>query len=250
MTSSRDTIRKMMNPYLEYCAAKENMPIIDLGDLADTRRPFVIKDWENHDKEAIKQAYNFFKNYAQALNMAPEIKHYTLFGNHEDHPYLAGVDPIEIIYDYSKNFYLLGVGKGKFKIANDKIAVYHDKTWQNVIPATEQPDKEKRDEYIYKFLCEHMKKIASDYVYSLIGHYHFGKINPSENFAVINNGIETALMFTAEIKDNEIQKMFVKNIYTNNNQIQTSDYEIEIYNKEKKYNKQEILFVFYMCNVI
>ena len=237
MNSSKETIQKMMHLYLNFCTIRQNMPIIDLGDLADTRRPFTLKDWENQNKESIKQAYNFYKNYAKALSTAPNIKHYTLFGNHENHPYYAGIDLLEIIYEYSDNFYLLGLSKGEFKIGQDKIGVFHDKTWQNVISAKEEKDRIKRNEYIYNYLCEKMSEIAKDYIYSLIGHYHFGRINPNANFVVINNGIETALMFTAQIKNNQIEKMFVEQLSIIDNNIKRSDYQIEIYNNEKKYNK-------------
>jgi hypothetical protein len=236
MNSTKETIQRIMYPYLNFCT-KQNMPIIDLGDIADTRGPFTLKDWENKNKETIKQAYNFYKNYAKAISSAQNIKHYTLFGNHENHPYYAGIDPLEIIYGNSNNFYLLGFAKGEFKIGNDKIGVFHDKTWQNVISSKEEKDKSKRDEYIYEYLCEQMNEIAKNYIYSLIGHYHFGRINPNENFAVINNGIETALMFTAKIENNQIEKMYVEQLSVIDNTIRKSGYQIEIYNKEKKYNK-------------
>lgn len=233
MNNSEDTIKKIFSPYLDFSTSQGNIPIIDLGDLADTRRPFTQQDWEKGSKEAIKYAYNFYKNYSKTINSANDIKHYTLFGNHDAHPYLAGVDPLEIIYEYSKNFNLLGISEGAFKIGQDKIGTFHDKPFGNIVPFKEEHNKEKRDEIIYDNLSENMKEIAKDYIYSLIGHYHFGAHNPQEQFSVINNGIENSLLFTAEIKDGQIEKMYVTELYLINNIVKKSGYQTEIYNKQK-----------------
>jgi len=230
MNSSEDTIKKILYPYLNFSSAQNNIPIIDLGDLADTRRPFTQQDWEKGNKEAIRYAYNFYKNYAKTINTAKDIKHYTLFGNHDAHPYLAGVNPLEIVYEYSDNTNLLGISSGSFKIGKDKIGAFHDEPFRNII---KEPDKAKRDEIIYSSLSEKIKEISNDYIYSLIGHYHFGAHNPQERFSVINNGIENSLLFTAEIKNGEIEKIYVTELYLIDNVVRKSGYQTEIYNKQK-----------------
>lgn len=238
MNSSKDDIKRIFYPYMNFCSSKGNMPIVDLGDLADTRKNLVLKDWQNLNRDAIKQSYNFFRNYAKVLSGAPDVNHYTLFGNHDEHPFMAGVDPIEIIYGYTNNFNLLGVSSGSFKIGKDSIGVFHDKSWQNVISSIDEPDRYKRNLYIYNYLCKEIGNIASDYVYSLIGHYHFGKINPNERFAVINNGIESSLLFTASVINGSIDKMFVSELYVDNGCVRKSLYDYEIYNKEKSFIKK------------
>lgn len=232
LTISEESIKRILYPYADYCTKHGNIPIIDLGDLAETVRGIGYNNWSNNDKEIIKKAYKFYKSYAKAIAQAPEIENYGLIGNHDEHPFLAGVDPIQIIFDNSKNFTCLGVSSGSFKISNDKIAVYHDKNWQNIISYTEY-SKQERDEFIYEYLCEEMKDIAKDYVYSLIGHYHFGKINASDNFAVINNGIDSTLLFTAVIKNGQIEKMYVTELFNNGSKITKSNYDTEIYSKTK-----------------
>ena len=237
MNSSEDTIKRIFSPYLDFSSTQNNLPIIDLGDLADTRRPFTQQDWEKGNKEAIKYAYNFYKNYAKTINTAKNINHYTLFGNHDIHPYLAGVDPLEIIYEYSNNINLLGVSNGAFRIGKDKIGAFHDRPFGNIISFKDEHNKEKRNNIIYSDLSENVKKIANDYIYSLIGHYHFGAHNPQEQFSVINNGIENSLLFTAEIKDGQIEKMYVTELYLIDNVVRKSGYQTEIYNKQKTIKK-------------
>ena len=238
MTNSDETIRKTLFPCMEYCAKKGNIPIIDLGDLAETIVGIKYDSWKNLDKNAIKLACKFYKNYAKAISSSPEISHYILFGNHDEHPYYAGIDPLEILLEYSNNFKTLGVSSGSFQIGNDKIGVFHDKSWQNIIRYNER-NKNERDEYIYEYLCEEMKEIAQNYIYSLMGHYHFGKHNPEHNFSVITNGIENPLLFTAQVKDGQVEKMFVTELYTVNNgkQLKNSSYQTEIYNRGKQFIK-------------
>lgn len=237
MTNSEETIKKTLFPYIEYSAKKNNLPIIDLGDLADTLIKIKRENWETMDKNAIREAYKFYKNYAKVIASAPEIKHYTLLGNHDEHPFLAGIDPLEIIFEHCDNFISLGISNGSFKIGNDEIGVYHDKSWQNIV-SYKKYKKTDRDELIYEYVCEEIEKIAKDYIYSLIGHYHFGKHNPELSFSVIGNGTESSLLFTAEVKDGHVERMFVTELYLiNPTQYKRSNYQTEIYNRGNIYKK-------------
>lgn len=229
MTNSEDTLKTKLETYFNYSAAHGNIPIIDLGDLAETLAVIKHKDWKNFDKEAAKLSYKFYKNYAKAIASAPETKHYTLLGNHDEHPYLVGVDPIEILSEYSDNFEPLGVSKGSFRIGNDKIGVFHDKEWQNIVSFREY-SKTERDEIIYDYLCDEIEEIANNYIYSLIGHYHFGAHNIEKRFSVINNGLASGLIFTAEVSDGHVERMFVTELGNRN-------YQIEIYNRGNQYRK-------------
>ena len=229
MTNSEDTLKTKLETYFNYSAAHGNIPIIDLGDLAETLAVIKHKDWKNFDKEAAKLSYKFYKNYAKAIASAPETKHYTLLGNHDEHPYLVGVDPIEILNEYSNNFEPLGVSRGSFRIGNDSIGVFHDKTWQNIVSFQEY-SKDERDEIIYDYLCDEIEEIANDYIYSLIGHYHFGAHNIDKRFSVINNGLQSGLIFTAEVSDGHVERMFVKELGNKN-------YQTEIYNRGNQYRK-------------
>ena len=230
--SSEDTLNRFLYPYMEYCSKNGNIPVIDLGDISETIRYTNIENWKNMDKETIKYAYQFYKNYAKVISNAPEIENYILLGNHDEHPFWVGVDPLQIMKDYSDNIISLGVSKGEFRISNDKIAVYHDKEWQNIVSYKEY-SKSERDSIIYDFLCEKMQELSKDYTYSLIGHYHFGKINPDQNFAVINNGIGNPLLITAIIKNGRIEKMYMSELNNNGKILVKSNYETEIYNIKK-----------------
>ena len=234
MTNSEETIKKTLFPYIEYSAKNNNLPIIDLGDLADTLREIKSENWKTMDRNAIREAYKFYKNYAKAISSAPEIKHYTLLGNHDEHPFFVGIDPLEIIFEHSDNFISLGISNGSFKIGNDEIGVYHDKSWQNMVLYK----RTNREELIYEYVCEEIEKIAKDYIYSLIGHYHFGKHNPELSFSVIGNGIESSLLFKAEVKDGHVERMFVTELYLiNPTQYKKSNYQTEIYNRGNIYKK-------------
>ena len=229
MTNSEDTIKNKLEMYFNYSAAHGNIPIVDLGDLAETLAGIKHKEWKKFNKEAAKLSYKFYKNYARAIASAPEIKHYTLLGNHDEHPYLVGVDPIEILSEYSDNFRTLGVSKGSFKIGNDKIGVFHDKNRQNIVAFSEYK-KEERDRIIYDYVCDEVEKIASNYIYSLFGHYHFGTHNIEKHFSIINNGLGSGLVFTAEVKDGHVERMFITELSCKN-------YKTEIYNRGNQYRK-------------
>jgi len=229
MTNSEDTLKRRLEPFMNFCVKRNNIPIIDLGDLAETVIGIKYKSWKNFNKGTARLAYKFYKNYAKVIASAPEIMHYTLLGNHDEHPYLVGVDPLEILYEYSDNFKSLGISKGSFRIGNDKIGVFHDKQWQNIVSYKDY-SKEERDEYIYDYLCEEAESIARDYIYSLFGHYHFGVHNIEKGFSVINNGLENSLLFTAEVKDGHVEKMFAT-------EVKKGDYKIEIYNRGNQYRK-------------
>ena len=229
MINSEDTLKRRLEPLMNFCVKRNNIPIIDLGDLAETLIGIKYESWKEFDKNTAKLAYKFYKNYAKAIASAPEIMHYTLLGNHDEHPYLVGIDPLEILYEYSDNFKSLGVSKGSFRVGNDKIGVFHDKQWQNMTFYKDYA-KEERDEYIYDYLCEEAHTIAKEYIYSLFGHYHFGMHNIEKRFSVINNGLENSLLFTAELKDGHVEKMFVT-------EVGKRDYKIEIYNRGNQYKK-------------
>ena len=111
--------------------------------------------------------------------------------------------------DYSTNFNLLGISRGTFKIGEDKIGVFHNEPFRTILSSQEEPKKIKRNEIIYNNLCENMKEFTKDYIYTLIGHYHFGMHNPKENFSVIENGTNNALLFKAEIKNGRVENVVV-----------------------------------------
>ena len=54
--------------------------------------------------------------------------------------------------------------------------------------------------------------------------------NIEKGFSIINNGLENSLLFTAEIKDGYVEKMFVT-------EVGKRDYQIEIYNRGNQYRK-------------
>ena len=223
LTYNEEKIKKELNPYFEFCSANRNIPIIDLGDIADTLRNIKYEKWTKMDKEAIKLSYEFYKYYAKVIATAPNIKHYTLLGNHDEHPYLVGVDPIEIMTEYSDNIIPIGIGKGSFLLGNDKVGVFHE---IDSVPFTNKDE-------IYNSITEEMKNIAKDYIYSLIGHYHIGMHNPLQGFSTIAN--RKAYLFTAEVEDGIVKRMFAQELQNNNQKIMPD--QIEIYNSGYQYKK-------------
>ena len=222
LTSNEDRIKKEFEPYFTFCSNNRNIPIIDLGDIADTLRNMKYPKWENRDKEATKQAYDFFKYYAKVLSTAPKIKHYNLLGNHDKHPYLVGVDPIEVINSYTDNVTILGIDKGSFMLGNDKIGVFHE---IDSVPFTKK-------EEIYDTICEEMRNITPNYIYSLVGHYHTGMHNPLQQFSLIPN--RKPLLFSVEIEDGIVKRIFVSEM----SNTAKSNNQIELYNSSYQYKKK------------
>jgi hypothetical protein len=228
INSKESDIKRLFHPYLNYCSINNNIPIIDLGDVIDGTVKF--QKCKKNDIEHIESAYTFYKNYAKAINEAPKIKHYMLLGNHDAYAYQTGIDPQEIINEYSCNIENLGLDKGAFEIANDKICVYHAKLPSKKIVNAKTPQE--KDEIIYNSICQEIDEITKDYIYSLIGHFHIAMNNPLMRFSTIGNGIDNSLLFEAEINHGHVEKMFVQElIMTNDNRIRPSSYKTEIYNR-------------------
>lgn len=233
LLSNLDDMKRAFYSHMDFCSKSGNIPIIDLGDICDTLGKASIDDWRSIDKDVVKKAYEFYKNYALAISSASNINNFVLFGNHDIHPYLCGLDPLEIIEGYSDNFKFLGVTNGSFRLGDDKVGVFHD---AKMVPYIATIDKFKIKQYVCDSLCEEIKSISSDYIYSLFGHYHFGIINPECGFAVVDSGLGGSLLFDAYISDSHVDRMIVTPLQYIDGKIYKS-YEIEIYNRGKSFAK-------------
>lgn len=223
LKSTEDQLKRKFEPTFDYASEKNDLStIINTGDIADTLNGITRGDWINHDKEAIEQAINFFKNFAKVLATVPRIKYYFLFGNHEKHIYLAGIDPLEIIYDYCDNFIPLGVNKGSFMIGNDKIGVFHEVQGAGKINQ----------------MAEKVPELAPDCIYSLIGHYHAGIHKPLNGCSFIRAGIDNPLLFRANLEDGKITLLTAKELILKNNKFECSQTETELYNSNYQYVKK------------
>lgn len=215
-----DTMKKTLEPSLNLSTKEGNIAIVNLGDTQDSIS--IMKNRLNiPEKEVIKYSYKFWENYAKAISMAPKIEHYDEFGNHDEESFHIGIDSLEIINSNCDNFTFLGVNEGAIKIGNDKIGIYHK---VNSIPNI-------RNHNYYTKLCEEAKVLIRDYIFFLMGHFHFGEHNPLLGYSLINNGIENALLFTAEVEDGNIERMYIDELSLVNNKYIQKGYQIEIYNK-------------------
>lgn len=222
LKSTEDNLKQLFEPTFTYVSTNGNIPIINLGDLVDTLKKIKYDRWKNHDKEAIEQAINFFKNFAKLLATVPEIKYYFLLGNHEKHAYEAGVDLIEIISDYCDNIIPLGANQGSFMLGNDKIGVYHD-----ISDGSEKKARKK------------VQELSKDCIYSLIAHYHMGAHMPLQGCSLVNNGINWPILFQANLKDGNVEYLNAIHILPKNNQlIELYQTETELYNSDYQYVKR------------
>ena len=225
LASTEDDLKRRLDPLHKFCTIRNNLPIINLGDNADTLKKISRINWENRDKEAINLSYNFYSNYSKAIESASNIMHYELFGNHDQHPYLVGVDSLEIMNLYANNIIFLGIEEGSFMLGNDKLGVFHKDFNRNIYPFDEAVNIG-------------LSNIANEYIYSLIGHYHVGIHRPFQKFSLIDNHFP--LLFTVKIEDGIVKTIGVKEIgdYNKNGNLSCDVYQTEIYNSDYQYIKK------------
>lgn len=223
-------IKKIYEPFFDFSSTHDNIPIIDLGDVMDSLRYIKFKDWSPMNKEAVDSSYKFYKNYSEAISSEKDIRLYQLLGNHDLHSYTVGVDPVEIINDYSDNIVFLGNDKGSVMLGNDKIGLFH--TIGNF---------QKGACIDYSSICEELSKYVNEYIYSLVGHVHRGYHDPYNHFTSVNNGYNKALLFTAEIKKGTVKRMNAEELLLDNkNKLNSSNsYSIEIYNSDYQLKKKK-----------
>ena len=230
---SKLTMKGAFEPLFEYSSSNGKIPIVDLGDFVETTRRITYQKWQRMDKEAIELSYNFFENYAKVISES-KIKHFQLIGNHEQHAYLVGIDPVEIMNNNADNITLLGIDKGAFMLGYNKVGVFHG---IETIPFNSKQDL---PEIIGQTIGEELKKIAKGYIYSLVSHYHFGIHNPTNGYSLIDNTHDDLLLFTAELEDGEVKRMFVQGLHPNGERtsFKKDAYRIEIYNSGYQYRKK------------
>ena len=234
LNSTEDDIKKILEPYFEYSTVNKNLPILDLGDVPDTLETIERSKWVSGNKEAAKLVYDFFKNYTKIIATVPSIKHYQQTGNHDDHAFLVGIDPLEIMATNSTNIISLGVEKGAYMIGNDKIGVFHG---INNISHMHRRSIEKFRENLCKAIDEELPQITSDEIYSFISHYHTGMHKPLQHYSLVSNN--EPLLITTEVEDGTITKMYVQKLLLSKteNTFVIDSYPIEIYNSGYQYTK-------------
>lgn len=222
LKSTEDDLKRLFEPIFNHATVNNNEPIINLGDLIDTLKGIEFARWKNKDKEAIELAIKFFKNFAKVLATVPEIKYYFLLGNHEKHVYYAGVDLLEIIFDYCNNLIPLGANQGSFMVGNDKIGVFHD------LDSTTISEEE-----------EKVRKLSEDCIYSLIAHFHMGIHKPLSGYSFVKNGTDNVLEFLANLQNGNVKYLMVNQMIQKDNKlkclIQTGT---ELYNSDYQYVKK------------
>ena len=235
---TKDEMKKAREPYLQYSSANKNISIVGLGDYADTNRNMKYERWKNRDLEAMKYSYHFYEEFAKVMATAPNTNNYLLIGNHDKHPYLVGIDPIEIMNNNCNNVTFLGIDKGEFLLGNDKIGVFHGIDTVPIIShyGRKGISKQQVQQQTYEYICEEIKNIINDNIYALIAHYHIGIHNPHKNFSLVYG----PLLCTAEIEDGHVKRMFVQglNLTKKENNFVEDPYQIEIYNSNYQYIKK------------
>lgn len=232
---TEDEMKQAREPFLQYSSSHNNIPIIGLGDYADTTKNINFERWRNMDQEAIEYSYKFYKNFAKTIAAAPKTKYYMTCGNHEKHSYLVGIDPVEIVNNNSDNILFLGMDKGQIMLGNDKIGLFHG---IDTVPFSNRSTTKtqlKLDNY--NQVCKEINSILNDNIYLLVAHYHQTVHNPVQNFSLVYG----PMLCTAEIEDGHVTRMFIQELHTTkagNNFI--DDYypcQIEIYNSNYQYKK-------------
>ena len=226
LRNTEDDLKKMFDPILNFSSANGNLPIVDFGDFMDTLKEIEYSKWVNHDKEAIELACKFLKNLAKTLATVPTTKFYFLNGNHEKHLYLAGIDPLEIMYEYCNNLIPLGAEKGSFMIGNDKIGALHG---IDNIPYLVKSDS------LCKEIEEKLPKIVTDEIYSFIAHFHIGAHYPLQKYSLVSR---EPLVITAEVEDGTVTKMDAQKLkMTKKAGFDFDSFPTEIYNSNYQYKK-------------
>ena len=238
LESTEDELKKAREPYLQYSSSNKNIPIVGLGDYGDTYKNIKPERWKAMDPEAMKYSYHFYETFAKVIATAPNIKNYLLFGNHDEHPFLVGIDPIEIMNNNCNNITFLGLDKGEFMLGNDKIGVFHG---LEEVPISNYRKKGLSKEQVYQQnyedICAEINNVIKDNIYVLIAHYHMGIHNPMKNFSLVFE----PLLCTAEIEDGHVKRMFVQglNLTKKENNFIEDPYQIEIYNSSYQYKKKK-----------
>ena len=235
LNSTEDDIKKILEPYFEYSTVNKNLPILDLGDVPDTLETIEHSKWISGNKEAAKLVYDFFRNYAKIIATVPSIKHYQQTGNHDDHAFLVGIDPLEIMATNSTNIISLGVENGTYMIGNDKIGVFHGIDSIPHIWWKKSPEQFR--EKLCKAIDEELPQITSDEIYSFISHYHTGMHKPLQHYSLVSNN--EPLLITTEVEDGTITKMYVQKLLLSKTgkTFVIDSYPIEIYNSGYQYTK-------------
>lgn len=235
---TEDEMKKTREPYLQYSSLNGNIPIIGLGDYADTYRNIDYTRWHKMDPEAIEYSYKFYKYFAKVAATAPKTKHYLLIGNHDEHTFLVGMNPVEIMNNNnnSNNITFLGVDKGAFMLGNDKIGVFHG---IDIVKFNESRGMKKEDGkmLMYNRVTEEIKKYIKNYIYALIAHYHQTTHNPLQQFSLIYG----PALCTAEIEDGHVKRIFIKPLHLtkagDNFVEEYYPFQTEIYNSNYQYKK-------------
>ena len=233
---TEDEMKKTREPYLQYSSLNGNIPIIGLGDYADTYRNIDYSRWHKMDPEAIEYSYKFYKYFAKVAATAPKTKHYLLIGNHDEHTFLVGMNPVEIMNNNSNNITFLGVDKGAFMLGNDKIGVFHG---IDTVKFNESRGMKKEDGkmLMYNRVTEEIKKYIKDYIYALIAHYHQTTHNPLQQFSLIYG----PALCTTEIEDGHVKRIFIKPLHLTKERDNFVEeyypFQTEIYNSNYQYTK-------------
>ena len=235
---TEDEMKKAREPFLQYSSLNDNIPIIGLGDYADTDKNINYTRWQKMDPEAIKYSYRFYKYFAKAAATAPKTKHYVLLGNHDEHTFLVGMNPVEIMNDNSDNIIFLGADKGAFMLGNDKIGVFHGLDTVALNEASGMRKAEARM-LMYNRVNEEIKRYIKDYIYALIAHYHQTIHNPLQQFSLIYG----PALCTAEIEDGHVKRIFIQSLHrTKAGDNFVEEYypcQTEIYNSNYQYKKKK-----------
>ena len=236
LNAKEDEIKKTIHPLFEFSASQKNLPIIDLGDDGDTLKDIPYEKWIKQDKEAAEQVYSFLRKFGRVINECPTTKVFYKPGNHEEHAYLVGIDPMETLNSCANNIVFLGPGKSSVMIGNDKLGIFHG---LDQVPYGNRRNFLDYSQHICSEISKHLQNIAKDYFYSLIAHYHFAEHRPFQHFSLIGHSNKCPVQFTAILEDGEVKRMYAQNLTLSKkeNTYVADPYRIEIYNADYKCKK-------------
>jgi hypothetical protein len=233
LDSTEDEKKRIIEPYLEYSTLNNNIPIIDFGDVPDTLKDLKYEEWVAGNKEIAELIYNFYRDYAKITSSAPSVKHYQQNGNHDNHSFLVGIDPNEVMAAHSTNIIFLGAEKSSFMIGNDKIGIFHG--FDNIPNISKISSPKTYKNNLNNAIEEELEKYIKDKIYSFISHYHIGMHKPLQHYSLVGR---EPILITAEIEDGTTKNIYSQKLKPTKKAFQADSYPVELYNSEIQYVKR------------
>ena len=176
-----------LNYIYEYAIKNGVKTIMNLGDIFDPNISF--PHLMNEEDQRLKKLEIFNSLVENSIKNLPEdqnIKNLILGGNHDKIFNSAGIDSINRLTNYRKDYINLGYDHSVVRIKDDKIGLHH---FDKRIASTNFIDKFniKEGELVglldSYYLSNNLKR--EDITLDLLGHYHVSKLSQNNSYIVV-----------------------------------------------------------------